>query len=310
MNTTPPARPPAPGLLLRLAGPLQSWGEHSHFTDRDTLSFPTRSGITGLLAAALGRARHEPLGDLADISVSVRVDRPGTRLRDFHTVGGGLTGPHTVITADGGHRSGDTSTLTSTRWYLADAAFTIALTRPDRTPPPPGWADALQHPRWPLYLGRRSCPPAQPVLLGTSTDALSDLLHLPLALPAPRTRPHHEQPPGNSQDGELGNHSGSSSQEAGVEVLFLSDQPLTGLYPPGHAPHPDAAREHSTVLDSPLSFTPHQRRYQARPLYRTTVSLPARQCAGYGTPHLARLAAYTSPTYTPALQPAGERSSK
>ncbi|MGW2964942.1 type I-E CRISPR-associated protein Cas5/CasD [Streptomyces sp. NPDC001220] len=283
MNT--PA--PVPGLLLRLAGPLQSWGEHSHFNDRDTLAFPTRSAVTGLLAAALGRPRRQPLGDLTDISLAVRVDRPGTRLRDFHTVGGGLSGPRSVITADGTRRSADTATLTSTRWYLADAAFTIALTRPDHTPPPTTWTQALNTPRWPLYLGRRSCPPAGPLLLGHSTHALHDLIHLPLAAPAPRT-----QHPENQT----------------LPVLFLSDQPLTGLPDPDRPPHDDVGQEHSTVLDAPLDFTPARRRYRSRPLYRRTLTLPTDRCHGYGTRQLHALAAYTSDTYTPALRPLQERS--
>ena len=59
-------RAPEPGLLLRLAGPLQSWGMLSHFNERDTARFPTRSGVIGLLAAALGIARDEPLDGLND----------------------------------------------------------------------------------------------------------------------------------------------------------------------------------------------------------------------------------------------------
>ncbi|MFF5719369.1 type I-E CRISPR-associated protein Cas5/CasD [Streptomyces buecherae] len=267
---------PIPGLLLRLAGPLQSWGEHSHFNDRDTLPFPTRSAVTGLLAAALGRPREHPLDDLADISVTVRVDRPGVRLRDFHTVGGGLTGQQTVVTADGGRRSGDTSTLTSTRWYLADATFTLALTRPDHAPPPPAWAQALREPHWPLYLGRRSCPPAGPLLLGHSTDALHDLVHLPLN--QPRTA-------------------------ADTQILFLSDRPLTALASHHASANGDAGEEHSSVLDVPLAFTPHRRRYRARPLYRRTLTRPGTQCTGYGIAHLTTLAAYTSATYTPAHHP-------
>ncbi|WP_328965794.1 CRISPR-associated protein Cas5 [Streptomyces virginiae] len=42
-------------MLLRLTGPLQSWGTHSHFNERDTAAFPTLSGVLGLLACALGR---------------------------------------------------------------------------------------------------------------------------------------------------------------------------------------------------------------------------------------------------------------
>lgn len=281
-----------PGLLLRLTGPLQSWGEHSHFNDRDTLSFPTRSALTGLLAAALGRPRHHSLDDL-DLSVTTRADRPGSRLRDFHTVGGGLTGDRTVITAEGKRRDSDTSTLTSTRWYLEDAAFTVALTLPDHTQPPTAWTDALLSPRWPLYMGRRSCPPAGPLLLGRSTDALHDLVHLPLALPAPRPE--------------------SGGENTTIEVLFLSDQPLTHMPVPAahtteNSTRNDTGPEHSTVLDAPVDFTPRHRRYRARPLYRRTLALPTSLCAGYGTSQLTQLAAYTSPTYTPATGPAPEGS--
>ncbi|MFK0172603.1 type I-E CRISPR-associated protein Cas5/CasD [Streptomyces sp. NPDC090306] len=276
-------RPHIPGLLLRLAGPLQSWGEHSHFNDRDTLSFPSRSALTGLLAAALGRPREHRLDDL-DLIVTVRVDRPGSRLRDFHTVGGGLSGDRTVVTAEGKRRDSDTSTLTSTRWYLEDAAFTVALTLPDHTPPPTAWADALRAPRWPLYLGRRSCPPAGPLLLGHSTDVLHDLVHLPLALRAPTTN--------------------GTEQTTTVPVQFLSEMPLADLPAPGDQSDADPALntgedQHSTVLDTPVDFAPSHRRYRARPLYRRTLALPASQRAGYGTDQLARLAAHTSPTYTP-----------
>ncbi|MFJ7904741.1 type I-E CRISPR-associated protein Cas5/CasD [Streptomyces sp. NPDC096198] len=286
-----PRRAHVPGLLLRLASPLQSWGEHSHFDDRDTLPFPTRSAITGLLASALGRSRHHRLDDLA-LSVTVRADRPGSHLRDFHTVGGGLSRERTVVTAEGKRRDSDTSTLTSTRWYLQDAAFTVALTLPDHTDPPASWSDALLSPRWPPYLGRRSCPPAGPLLLGRSTDVLHDLVHLPLAV-------HARHAVTGPEDGK----------GATVSVLFLSDQPLTGLPAPlGHSTPDDGTQEHSTILDAPVDFTSLRRRHRARPLYRRTLTLPASQCADYGTRQLTRLAAYTSPAYTPAAHPAREGS--
>ncbi|MFF0598491.1 type I-E CRISPR-associated protein Cas5/CasD [Streptomyces antibioticus] len=288
-----PRRAHVPGLLLRLASPLQSWGEHSHFDDRDTLPFPTRSALTGLLASALGRSRHHSLDDLT-LSVTVRADRPGSHLRDFHTVGGGLSRERTVVTAEGKRRDSDTSTLTSTRWYLQDAAFTVALTLPDHTEPPASWTDALLSPRWPPYLGRRSCPPAGPLLLGRSTDALHDLVHLPLALP----ESHATTGPENGEG-------------ATVSVLFLSDRPLTALPAPlGHSTPDDGTQEHSTILDAPVDFASRHRRHRARPLYRRTLTLPAAQCAGYGTGQLTRLAAYTSPAYTPAAHPAPEGSTR
>ncbi|MEV0266587.1 type I-E CRISPR-associated protein Cas5/CasD [Streptomyces sp. NPDC050617] len=76
-------------LLIRLAGPLQSWGITGRFARRDTHSRPTKSGVIGLCAAALGLPREDPLGELAEVRFGVRADRPGTPLRDYHTIGGG-----------------------------------------------------------------------------------------------------------------------------------------------------------------------------------------------------------------------------
>lgn len=76
-------------LLIRLAAPIQSWGVASRFALRDTHSRPTKSGVLGLCAAALGRSREADLTDLAQLTFGVRADQPGTPLRDYHTVGGG-----------------------------------------------------------------------------------------------------------------------------------------------------------------------------------------------------------------------------
>lgn len=93
------------GLLLRLAAPMQSWGEHSVFSERDTQNFPTRSGLLGLIAAARGIERGQPLGNLHRLCFTVRVDRPGVRMVDFHTIGGGLPRARGVLTADGKRQS-------------------------------------------------------------------------------------------------------------------------------------------------------------------------------------------------------------
>ncbi|MFE7674560.1 type I-E CRISPR-associated protein Cas5/CasD [Streptomyces albidoflavus] len=76
-------------LLIRLAAPLQSWGAASRFAHRDTHSRPTKSGVIGLCAAALGMDRDEPLGELAAVRFGVRADHPGAPMREYHTVGGG-----------------------------------------------------------------------------------------------------------------------------------------------------------------------------------------------------------------------------
>ncbi|MFI7276252.1 type I-E CRISPR-associated protein Cas5/CasD [Streptomyces sp. NPDC049879] len=259
-----------PGLLLRLAGPLQSWGEKSHFTDRDTARFPTRSGVIGMLAAALGRERGASLDDLTALSLTVRVDRPGVLLTDLHTVGGGLPARDTVTTAEGKKRSGTTATLLSHRAYLADAAFTVALTS---TASGPGaeavnrLAEALREPRWPLFLGRRSCPPEGPVLLAQSDRPLHDLVLLPVA--AERAK-------------------GAGA----LDIVFLSEAPLDALPVPDgwkSIPEAEAARAISTINDDPRSFHPKRRTYLSRQLYRRVVSLPEDRFAGLGSAYLAQL---------------------
>ncbi|MFC4467749.1 type I-E CRISPR-associated protein Cas5/CasD [Streptomyces xiangluensis] len=87
-------------LLIRLSAPLQSWGAVSRFSHRDTHSRPTKSAVIGMCAAALGHDRPTPLGPLADLRFAVRADRPGTPVRDYHTVGAGTypVRPRDVIT--------------------------------------------------------------------------------------------------------------------------------------------------------------------------------------------------------------------
>ena len=72
-------------LLLRLAGPLQSWGTSSRFVRRNTDRVPSKSGIIGLLAAAQGRRRIDPIEDPLHLRIGVRVDQPGHLERDFQT---------------------------------------------------------------------------------------------------------------------------------------------------------------------------------------------------------------------------------
>ncbi|WP_331731036.1 type I-E CRISPR-associated protein Cas5/CasD (plasmid) [Kitasatospora sp. NBC_00070] len=251
------------GLLLHLAGPLQSWGENSPFSQRGTARFPTRSGVIGLLACALGRTRGADIGDLTALSLTVRTDRPGVPLRDLHTVGGGLPAARTVTTADGRKRSGATATLLSHRYYLADAVFTAVLTGESDTLRE--CARALEDPVWPPYLGRRSCPPEGPLLLGLSEAPLHHLVHLPLA----RCR---------------------TPDDAGVRVDFHSDGPLGRLTPSGDSQDGDEPVGH--VTDEPDTFHPRRRSYRPRTRYQRTLTLPAERCAGLGADYLTVLGAY------------------
>lgn len=150
-------------VLLRLEGPLQSWGTQGRFGIRDTDTEPSKSGVLGVVGAALGMPRDDEatLADLAALVMAVRVDREGRPLRDFHTVGAGRfrgDADYAVHGAGG-------KTVVTDRHYLADASFLVALGGEnnvliDRI------AQCLEQPVWPLYLGRRSCPPAVPVFAG------------------------------------------------------------------------------------------------------------------------------------------------
>ncbi|MEE1756495.1 type I-E CRISPR-associated protein Cas5/CasD [Streptomyces sp. SP18CS02] len=284
------------GFLIQLGGPLQSWGEHSAFNDRDTVAHPTRSGLIGMIASALGISRDEavtdPAGDgeptpfsrLGQLRFTVRHDRPGVRMRDFHTVGGGLPAHRTVPTAKGGRRGAGQTTIVSERHYLADAVFTVAVTAPgapDAAGLTTACARALAAPHWPLHLGRRSCPPGAALVLAARVpDPVTELLaRVPLARPRPGT-PHHPAP--------------DADPEETVSVRFTADTP----FPPGF-PAPASSRAAVTTLnDDPVRLRPRDRAYRSRPSYTTSCRLPAHLCKGYGPEYLDALLAYAQPPAT------------
>ncbi|MFT3969636.1 MAG: type I-E CRISPR-associated protein Cas5/CasD [Micropruina sp.] len=146
-------------LLLRLAGPLQAWGDSSRFARRDTGRYPTKSGVLGLLAAAEGRRRTDEIEDLTRLRFGIRVDQPGQLQRDFQTAINWSTGKSMPL---------------SYRYYLADAVF-VACVEGDR-----GLLEALDtalmDPVFPLYLGRRSCPTSGRVSLGVVDEDLTSAL--------------------------------------------------------------------------------------------------------------------------------------
>lgn len=150
-------------LLLRLEGPMQSWGTTSRFDERDTQLEPSKSGVIGLLCAALGRDRAEPVADLAALRMGIRVDREGSPMRDYQTATG-------VLIAGDAKPKND-RTVVSPRHYLADAAFIVGLEGDDANLLQ-AVHQALRSPVWPLALGRKSFAPGQPVWL---PDGLSPL---------------------------------------------------------------------------------------------------------------------------------------
>ena len=174
-------------LLLRLAGPMQAWGTQSRFLERDTGLEPSKSGVLGLLCAALGRPRPEPLDDLATLLTGVRVDREGTIERDYHTA---LKVAKASNQADD---KGSWDTVVSVRYYLADADFLVGLEGDDRALLARLDA-ALAAPRWPLALGRKAFPPGVPVRLPDG-GGLRPGVGLEEALRGEPWRPRAGEPP-------------------------------------------------------------------------------------------------------------------
>ncbi|WP_324666488.1 Type I-E CRISPR-associated protein Cas5/CasD [Mycobacterium canetti] len=154
------AHPTVNTLVLRLAGPLQSWGLTGQFTRRDTHTQPTKSGVVGMIAACLGRERGADISDLAGLRMGVRVDQPGILLEDYHTIS--RTDGSTLPTASGKKKAD--LTAISHRWYLADAVFLVTLTGDRKLLDVV--ADAIDHPVYAPTLGRRSCAPTGRLNLG------------------------------------------------------------------------------------------------------------------------------------------------
>lgn len=143
-----------PTLLLCISAPMQSWGIQSHFSHRDTGREPSKSGILGLLCAALGRPRYHDISDLAGLKMGVRVDQAGIIQRDYHTAG---EGGFYRVSGSIGH-----NTIPSERFYLSDAKFLVGLEGDD-------WQlleklyYALQRPQWFLFFGRKAFVPGERV---------------------------------------------------------------------------------------------------------------------------------------------------
>lgn len=175
-----------PYLLLWLEAPLQAWGHDSRFGRRDSLDFPTKSGVLGLLCCAMsaGGKQREWLERWADLDMQVaayvpadRVGQPLARqplLRDFHMVGSGYDDQdpwqNLLIpkTSDGKKAVGGGTKMTY-RYYLQDMAFAVALQAPvDEVD---AVLAALQNPVWDLYLGRKACVPTEFIAQGRYTNA-------------------------------------------------------------------------------------------------------------------------------------------
>ncbi len=226
-----------PTLLMRLSGPMQSWGTRSRFDERDTDLEPSKSGVLGLVCAALGVDREDWVGlePLTYLAMGVRVDEPGVLRMDYHTA-------QDVIAADSSktHR-----TTVSRRYYLSDAVFLVGLSGADR-----GFLEkihaALKNPHWPLSLGRKAFVPSRTVFL---------------------------EPPETVYDGLLAPH---GLQDVDLEAA-LGAYPFTGRNLPSEGivrlVLPSNGVTGSMRFDQPVgSFA--ERRFSARHVVTHTTNLP------------------------------------
>ena len=154
-------------IFMRLEGVFQAWGDPSKFIMRRTMDAPTKSGVIGMLCCAMGMTRQaarERLPKFNSIEMGVRIDIPGTRWWDYQTVGA----RYGILTAEGNVKktasTKEYETLVTRREYLANASFLVALLGdPEMIV---AFAQALQNPRRPLFLGRKSCSPTRPIYAG------------------------------------------------------------------------------------------------------------------------------------------------
>jgi len=195
---------------------MQSWGASSRFKKLTTEREPTKSGVIGLVAAALGRERNADIGDLSSLKFGVRIDQQGVLLRDYHTA----------------HNPRNTKlAFISDRYYLCDAVFVVGLESDDES-----LLDeikkALESPRFPLYLGRRSCPPTGPIVLGISQVSITEAFKM--------------------QDWQAQNwYMRKRSHEQNIDLEIVVDAPF-------NTPHAFVKR------DLPISFNDEFRRYRFR----------------------------------------------
>ncbi len=149
-------------LLLKLTGPMQSWGVNSKFErSRSTEHYPSKSGIVGLLGACLGMKRDSDFSELRALRFGVRVDHEGVLMKDFQT-------------------AEDINKLryTTYKYYLADAFFVVGL---EGDPTILNVImDSINRPYYPPFLGRKSYPPSESLLIGMrDADLVTALINEP-----------------------------------------------------------------------------------------------------------------------------------
>lgn len=138
-------------LVIRLTAPLQSYGNEATFNRRTSNYYPSKSAVIGIIAAALGYRRDDSrINNLNNLKLAIRIDQPGKFMTDFQVV-------------EYQKNSSSKTKKVTYRSYLQDAVFTVAIGSDDEKIA--CIKNALEHPKSQLFLGRRSNPPAGPLIM-------------------------------------------------------------------------------------------------------------------------------------------------
>lgn len=173
-------------VVLRLAAPLQAWSGYRHAVNMKfvapTEAIPTKSAICGLIGAALG-PEDKGFGSARDLdavgeryALHIRVDTHNAPTEDFQVLSQLPRGAHVI--ADRHHRLGSATntafpsnrdkgnfpTTVGRRDFLPHSEFIAAIETSDETAQ--AWIMALREPVFMPYLGRKSCAPTFPFILG------------------------------------------------------------------------------------------------------------------------------------------------
>lgn len=175
-------------LLLWLEAPLQSWGYESKFDLRTTFSFPTMSGVYGIVLASSGDSgpQTELLARMWNAFFEAvefqNSSKKASLLCDYQMVGNGYNDKdaweslHIPRTSEGKKAvsagSGYGGTKQTYRYYLQDKKFAVILgLEADLTDK---FSRSLEEPVYDLYLGRKCCVPTDKIFQGrfeTKADA-------------------------------------------------------------------------------------------------------------------------------------------
>lgn len=158
-------------ILMWLEGPLQGWGYDSCYDRRETLNFPTKSGVLGMVMCAMGKKgpQKDLLAKLNRPMQVLALNSNLPHLEDFQTIGGNYDEKDTwqnlmVPKKPNGTKPVGGATIVTHRYYIQGGAYAVFLDVPDEMCET--ISQALISPVWPLFLGRKCCVPSELIFQG------------------------------------------------------------------------------------------------------------------------------------------------